>query len=536
MIYINRFFFSILKQLRKFYLHSKFYDKKISKVDDKDLVYKPSPHLLSSLIKYQKKKFKIEDFSLDEIWSNSNLSRKEFKSLNNFYWFFSLDLKSSKKISQTVILNWINNNYKYNNKSWDFDLTAKRIIAWLSCHNLTYEESDKNYKDNFNNIIKKQANHLISEINNSGFIEDKLIGCASIILTGLCYQDENRYLSFGSTLLKKISKLTLDNFNFPKSRNISQLIFYLKYFILIREWFKESQIKVPEHIEETIYYLGQGYAFIWQNTGADLLFNGNNVSKNQNFDIYLKRLGYKFKNDSQECGGYIILKDKKTCLVMDAGSAPNFNYTKDYQSGALSFEIITNGQKLICNNGYYKKSNLKLNKISKSTAAQSTLTIDDNSSCKFTNINNTWFIKKGTKILKKNNVFEKNYWKISVSHDGYLKKYNSIHERDIEFYPEQMTFIGLDKIIKKKTNHNYKFDIRFHVEPGVKLMKTQDNKAILIELNDEGWKFTCENYNINIDNGLYFGNKNSYIQNQNIFITGISSNQIEKIKWEIKKI
>ena len=67
-------------------------------------------------------------------------------------------------------------------------------------------------------------------------------------------------------------------------------------------------------------------------------------------------------------------------------------------------------------------------------------------------------------------------------------------------------------------------------------MKTQDNKAILIELNDEGWKFTCENYDINIDNGLYFGKKNSYTENQNIFITGISNNQIETIKWEIKKI
>ena len=38
-------------------------------------------------------------------------------------------------------------------------------------------------------------------------------------------------------------------------------------------------------------------------------------------------------------------------------------------------------------------------------------------------------------------------------------------------------------------------------------MKTQDNKAILIELDDEGWKFTCDNFDINIDNGLYFGKK-----------------------------
>ena len=70
----------------------------------------------------------------------------------------------------------------------------------------------------------------------------------------------------------------------------------------------------------------------------------------------------------------------------------------------------------------------------------------------------------------------------------------------------------------------------------VKLMKTQDNKTILIQLNDEGWKFTCKNYDINIDNGLYFGIKNLYKENQNIFISGISNNQIENIKWEIKRI
>ena len=67
-------------------------------------------------------------------------------------------------------------------------------------------------------------------------------------------------------------------------------------------------------------------------------------------------------------------------------------------------------------------------------------------------------------------------------------------------------------------------------------MKTQDNKAILIELDDEGWKFTCNNYDINIDNGLYFGNKNSYSSNQNIFVSGIANNQNENIVWELSKI
>ncbi|MDC1112527.1 heparinase II/III-family protein [Candidatus Pelagibacter sp.] len=488
------------------------------------------------MIKYSKKKISIEDISLDEIWNNNKVSNKEYKNLNSFYWFFSLDLKSSKQTLQSVISNWINNNYKYNEKSWNFDVTAKRIIAWLSCHNLTYDESNQNYRDNFNSIIQKQTNHLINEINKSKLIDDKLIGCASIILVGLCYQNEKKYLSFGSNLLKKISKFSLDNDGFPKSRSLKQLIFYLKYFILIREWFKESQNNIPEHVDETIYYLGQGYAFVSQQIRSNFLFNGNNTSTSQDFDNYLKRLGYKFKNEYQDFGGYIILKNKKISLAMDTGSTPNTKYTKDYQSGALSFEIISNGKKLISNCGYYKKNNIELNKFSKSSAAQSTLTIDDSSSCKFTKINKSWFIKKGLNIIKKKKIFEKNYWKISASHDGYIKKYDSIHEREVEFYPEQMIFVGMDKIIKKKINHNYKFDIRFHMEPNVKLMKTQDNKTILIELIDEGWKFTCNNYDINIDNGLYFGDKNLYTENQNIFISGISNKQIENIKWEIKKI
>ena len=99
-----------------------------------------------------------------------------------------------------------------------------------------------------------------------------------------------------------------------------------------------------------------------------------------------------------------------------------------------------------------------------------------------------------------------------------------------------MKFLGHDKIIRKKNNYSFKFDIRFHLEPNIKLMKTQDNKSILIELEDEGWKFTCDNYEINIDNGLYFGNKNSYIENQNIFVSGILNNNEENVKWEIKQI
>ena len=533
---LSQFYFDLKVSLKKFYQNSSFYDKKISKTKDITFDYKPSPYLLSSIVKYQKKKYKIEDFALETIWQN-NLKYEEYEKLNNFFWFFSLDLKSSKKTTQSIINNWINKNNFYNPKSWDFDITSKRIISWLSNHQLTYEDCDEDFKKKFNQSIQKQTNHLLNEIKNLTEVENKIIGCAAVILTGLAYQNDNDYLVNGLNLLKKIIKSSIDNQGFPKSRDIKQLIFYLKYFIIIREWFKESQNTIPEYIDETIYYLGQSYAFIWQNINQDILFNGNYISNNNEFDQYLKRFGYVFKNENKEIAGYAILKNKRIMLTMDIGDSPSNNFSRFYQSGALSFEIFSNGKKLITNCGYFTNTQNKLNKLSKSTALQSTLSIEDHSSCDYKKLDKfNLVVEKGIRINNKNIIFEDNYWKISGSHDGYLKKFKTIHERQIEFYPEQMKFIGFDKLLKKDKSKNIKFDIRFHLTPDTKVMKTQDNKSILIELEDEGWKFNCDNFNINIDNGLYLGIKNSYKENQNICISGICQDVIQTIKWEITKL
>ena len=521
---------------RKIYLQSFLYDKKISKNFNLNLRYKPSNHLIFSLLKSRSKKLNIDDFTLESVWTNNNLEKKQIDRLNNFFWLFSLDLKSSNTTVQSIIKNWFKINSKYNQKSWDFNITSKRIISWLSNSTLTYDESSEEYKKNFNFIIQKQALHLIYQLDNIKNFNDKLVGIASIILVGLSYTDKKNFLLKGLDQLKKIIKISLNNYGFPKSRSIEQSIFFLKYLILIREWFNESQLEIPEFINENIYYLGQSYAFFWKNINIDPLFNGNNISNNKEFDQYLKRLGYSFKNENYEHSGYVSLSDKKISLIMDIGPSPAKKFSNNYQAGALSFEFSSNENKIFTNSGIYQKENLKLKKISRSSAQHNTLTIDDNSSCKFDLKNHNYEIKNNLNIIKKSIVFEKNYWKINSSHDGFLKKFNLIFEREIEYFPEKFTLVGNDKIIGKKNLLNLKFNIRFHLNPMAKIMKTQNNKLIFIEIDGEGWKFSCENYEIDIDNGLYFGKKNTYTDNQNIFISGIINSQINNINWELTKI
>ena len=164
---INNSYAFSKKKIHTLYLGSNIYNRKIASSVVGSLEYYPSPNLLDSLVKYNKKKINIENYSLNQIWNNKELKEKDYKNLNSFFWLFSLDLKSSKKDTQNVILQWIDKNQRYNSKSWEVDIVAKRIIAWTSNSRLTYEDGSTDYKNKFNTVIKKQINHLINEIERS---------------------------------------------------------------------------------------------------------------------------------------------------------------------------------------------------------------------------------------------------------------------------------------------------------------------------------------------------------------------------------
>ena len=55
-------------------------------------------------------------------------------------------------------------------------------------------------------------------------------------------------------------------------------------------------------------------------------------------------------------------------------------------------------------------------------------------------------------------------------------------------------------------------------------------------MNKSGWRFACDHNSFGIETGLYFGKKDTYTENKNIYVNGEIKKEEEKIKWEIKKI
>ena len=58
--FFGQFYFGLKDNFKKIYQNSNLYEKKISKTFDNYFQYKPSPYLLSSIIKYQNKNIELK--------------------------------------------------------------------------------------------------------------------------------------------------------------------------------------------------------------------------------------------------------------------------------------------------------------------------------------------------------------------------------------------------------------------------------------------------------------------------------------------
>ena len=259
--------------------------------------------------------------------------------------------------------------------------------------------------------------------------------------------------------------------------------------------------------------------------------------------MFLKNLKYKFTNKNHEIADLIKIKKKKFEFFIDCGNPPSNNFAKYYQAGCLAFELISNKQKVICNSGYGKYLSPKLTSLSRSTAAHSTLYINDTSSCIF---QKNKFINKiyGNSLVQKHKVIKKSYtenkdfYSIIASHNGYEKKFGYIHTRSIKISKKEDKIFGQDELKKTKNSLNslYYF-IRFHIYPNTKIVKTKAGNSILISLsNGEGWLLNCETNNFKIEKNIFLGNKNKIINNESVSISGNINKEIILIKWEIERV
>ena len=544
---IKLYFFSILKlfflSIRNLYFKSSSYNKKLITFIPDRIIYSPSTYLSASLTTISNDFYKITNIAPELLWKISAKDKLKFENLHSFLWLTKLDRKNSQASTKKIIKSWINVFFNYDPSVWEMEITARRIIAWSSNTDITLENSDKMYKEKFFLSLIKQSNFLSKNLNNLFYGPSKIICCAAIILSGMIFKENIANFKLGTTELERIVKNYFDSTGFPKSRNPEEVFITIKYLILIRELHKEAQKPIPDFLNEIISKCGNCYALLSCTNNQFPLFNGATEINYKDYDIFLKNLKYKFNNKDHEIADLIKIKKKKFEFFIDCGNPPSSTFAKYYQAGCLSFEIVSNKQKVICNSGYGKYLSPSLSSISRSTAAHSTLYINDTSSCIFQknqSINKVYgnsLIHKH-KIIKKDYTENKDFYSITAAHNGYEKKFGYIHTRSIKISKKEDKIFGHDELKKTKNFSNLlNYFIRFHIYPNAKIVKTMAGNSILISLsNGEGWSLLSETNNLEIEKNIFLGNKSKIINNESALMSGKMEKEIISIKWIIERV
>ena len=529
----------LIRSLKELLFGSNYYNKLLDTDIPSSFLFNPNPYLLSPFLNHKDLLIKISNEDVRN-FRISLFENKEKKSIHNFLWLNLIDRKNENEIIQKIIGEWIKKYYKYTKGIWDEDLTSLRVISWISNADLILNTNDKDFNKSFYKNIIRQTNFVKKNINNLNDENKKISSISLLVLSGLVFKEYYVYYKIGLKELKKFIEGYFDENGFPINRNFENLLTFVQYFILIKEWIKNAQEIVPEYLENIVEKNLVCLNSVNNPSKKLPLFNGSTDKSLSNFFLYLDKLNYSSKKNLKSVGQVQIVKNKKTALYFDSGEPPNYQLSKDYQSGPLSFEYSSDKDKIITNCGYGRRISKKFQILSKFTSGQSTLCIDDTSVVKFkkSNLINKAYgstISNSFKIFDVERKEDKINIVISATHNAYLEKFGYLHKRKINFFKKSNSIEGSDYLIKKNEGINVGFSIRFHLYPGINTVRTLSGKSILLQTNaNKSWVFSSDELAIDLEKSLFFG-RNKALKNKCIVIYGKTMNQDVNVNWKLKK-
>ena len=534
--YLVAYQITLIKFFKKLYFSSKNYNKSLKSKTPQQVYYNPNPYLLSIITSFSNLSFKISDIDPNIFWIKGK--EKDAEQMHNFFWLNLIDRKTDHKKLKKIIFIWMLKNSKYRQSVWETSTLSARITSWILNIDIILNNSTFDFRKNFLDCIISQTNHLKKNIRFEKNLTKKIEILTAIILTGLVFKEYEENFDIGIKELEATVKVFFDNNGFPLSRNPDDLVFFTKYFIFCKEIIKDSQKYIPEFLEDIIEKNLNCIHYIKTPNDQLPLFNGATSFNFKPIEKYLEDFKPSIKNIS--IGDLLKIKHKNHFLIIDVGKPPQKRFSKSYQSGPLSFEYFLDGIKIITNSGFGHKISKKAELLSRLTASQSTLTINDTSITKFEK--NERIIKIfGNSIqesFKSFDVFQKNegnFIRCSATNDGYEKKFGCTHKREIYLDKANNYLKGADHIFKVKDGYPIRYAFRFHINPKLSVVKTMSGNSALIQISkNKSVIFTINNENLEIEKSIFLGEK-KIIDSACITISGNLVNKNKTFNWEIKK-
>ena len=480
--------------------------------------------------------------------------------LHGFRWLRHLQLADSpiaKSNAHTLVRDWMEHvGPDITGVAWTAQVIANRLIFWLAHAPMIIESSDQEFYSDFLQSIASQTRILLLSVKASADGMPKLLARTAIAYSSLCLfgqneQHQKKQISLAASALGQelAHQFLADGGHI--SRNPDAVLSALAVLLPLHQLYLQQQQEPPAQLTTTLDRVLPMLEFFIHADGSIAHFNGGGCLDRQLLTIVLSAGGHSGKApDNAALSGYQRMQANNTTLIIDTGYPPAKNISHGAYAGCLSFEMSSDLSKFITNCGTPTLHNLDLVKAARTTAAHSTATINDTSSCQLeknykakhldtaliappvhsgiTNID----IRRSSSDLGEH---------ITVSHDGYKSSLSIIHRRAIFLSTNGETINGTDSFTdvgkidqnNRSGHHSGHVAIRFHLHPDIDAKIVNNGIGVqLTSTKNQYWTFTCVDARIEVEESIYF-NPESIPTKQIVLSSPVLPP--EEIRWVFQK-
>lgn len=432
--------------------------------------------------------------------------------------------------ARTDVLEWIDRNQKWDPLSWRPDIVSERLCNWLTHAEFISAGADSAFAEAFLESVARQVKHLRRAGRFVGPGLHRLVVLKALIYSSLCLPGGIRYMP---RLLRKLAsaceRQILADGGHIERNGIAQLE-ALRHLIDIRSALEAAKITQPEPLQRAIDRAAPMLRFFRHGDGGLALFNGADEGEDWLIDVVLTRAEARGKPlSSAPHTGFERISANRTLVLVDTGTPQRI--VPGAHAGTLSFEMSIGKQRVIANCGAFGGREESWRQVQRSTAAHSTLTIEDRNSTSLYPDDTIGAAPK--KVTCERMEADGNAW-VDTSHDGYLASDGLVHRRRIYVNAAGSDIRGEDSL---SGAGEHKFTIRFHLHPTVKASLVKDGASVLLRLPDgSGWRMRCAGGVASLQESIYLGDRTEAKRSEQIVISGATAQGEAQVKWALTRL
>ena len=464
--------------------------------------------------------------------------------LLGFGWLRHLraaDTTLTRANARSLVDDWISNTRRKRAVGRRPDVLARRVISLLSQAPLVLGDTDGKFYRRYLRGLAREIRYLRYTLLDVDGVA-RLQVLIALCYASLCLANQAPHIRAATRKLSDELQRQILPDGGHISRNPGALIELLIDLLPLRQTFAARNIAPPAALLNAIDRMMPMLRFFRHGDGSFALFNGMASAPS---DVLATLLAYDDTHGAPMAtmphSGFQRVDAGATTIIMETGMPPPPSVSQDAHAGCLSFELSSGPSRIVINCGMPSTGRDNWRVFARSTAAHSTLSCHDTSSCQFVELSAMKRLLRGAPVVSGPSNVESyrevvaNGVLLTTSHNGYQAGLGVVHRRVLLVSHDGSRLDGEDTVTPRrgariKANQS-DYALRFHLHPSVKASRLSDPRGVMLVLpNREVWTFEALEDKVELEDSVFLAGNDGARRTAQIVIRQ-DSRRASSIRW-----